>query len=1334
MNIYPRKKNLLFAIGINQYQEQSRIRIYNAKADVKRFINVMRDRYGFETYGVPIFDEQASRELILDELENLGPESLDCQNLIIYFAGHGEMDSLSEIGYWVPTDANLRASSYIPNSSVIDAIKRIKAEHILLISDSCYSGTFIKHHGIKGMVPASNEEVESNSRWVFSSGDMKRVSDGPKGKGSPFAQALNSYMETNKTSKIHAKELFAEVSRATREKLDQLPIAAEIYGVDSLGGEMTFEINILPSDEKKYPTKKIKFPFSDIQLPKNYISRYITFNDEQYEDTFSFFSPEIGRVYLKEVIHTQRHLVLLGAAGSGKSIELAHLAFSLQDDKEALTPIFHKLNDYDGLGLSGYLPTGWNDTDPARLIIFLDGLDEIQPQLMAIATDEIGKFAKENPSIRMVISCRTNFYEDQHQNSQGTIDGFKVYHIGHISSAKIKEFLEENFDFDAVDFLEKIYLAKFSDLVHKPFFLNIFIEHYLMHQNFSSGRASIMESSLLSYYKSIRAHEDSNLIVMEDETMLNHLEKIAFIMELTGINFLSDEDLQYIFPQQADYLQCKFLPAFVYHPNTDQWMFEHNNIQEYLAARILSRQKIDILTAVLFVKTPQGKFIKPNWVNTLSFLMSISTGPEVEKLLGIILDLDHETIVKFEPDRIQPAQRTKIFKHIFNFYSDKGVWVSSNKFSTLDLVRFGATAESLMFLLEKLQSQASTNMDKRNAILQLQYFDFRPFGPESLKTENVLLDLVFDETFIPADLQMIISTLVHLNMSDQDKIQRIIDKYSLNVNQYIRAALYELISSLKHPEKYLKVLLDGFAITEIEHNTGIREGFSLGDEDYHLHEALKKIKSPTGLHQLLTTLTTSATKRLAMIHHHRESLEAIIENTVKAFKQEDVIFQVVFDLFILAASEYEEQTMTLLTTFFDQTNTRGRALIAVATKKCVNFYDFHNIVLPIVNQSAIRDLVEYYKTNEIQTEVLEMLHGTLWSMKSVNESLDTFLREQCLVTLGVTLIEPQTPPLTNIWMKRRIENLEILFQPIKIIALIKNFFLAAEKDELFSSDITELNKVSHKDPSRYFPQIVFQILRHLSHGDKKVTLILITDWIKENLSFRDFQINEIYNSLKNNTDFEINRAKIDFIQIWSATYGNNLEIVWYFLHRFKLHLPEEKILDLTGYFNFNGDVKIEDTGSIELLEKHINITALHQRVTQNVANIHFKKLPWLSNASYALRRGISSTFPDIIDFLELSQQDEYRFETLLKYWFKMTLDIPRLREFIEKAKSTSLRWKAIQILSAELTEHTFLKKILDQELANEDSSIEVRLLAANELINIEQLNGFEFIYTLINSD
>src|SRR5471032_2188273 len=95
-------------------------------------------------------------------------------------------------GYWIPSDGSGRSpANWISNSDVSKLLANIPAKQVMLVSDSCYSGTFTKEQKIT--IPASvdpQQILAKRSVVVMSSGGEEPVSDEGKEGHSIFAWSL----------------------------------------------------------------------------------------------------------------------------------------------------------------------------------------------------------------------------------------------------------------------------------------------------------------------------------------------------------------------------------------------------------------------------------------------------------------------------------------------------------------------------------------------------------------------------------------------------------------------------------------------------------------------------------------------------------------------------------------------------------------------------------------------------------------------------------------------------------------------------------------------------------------------------------------------------------------------------------------------------------------------------------------------------------------------------------------------------------------------------------------------------------------------------------------
>jgi len=152
-------------IGVSQYQELDGLRY--ADADVQAFAQVLTGFAGYRNADVTVVvNQQATRERIMKEISDVvrasKRERLD--HFMLMFAGHG-MPSRLEAGkvgnaaamesniFLAPTDASIMPSAFfttrneVRNDTFIDRawlarqLAEIEAKAVVIILDSCYSGT-----------------------------------------------------------------------------------------------------------------------------------------------------------------------------------------------------------------------------------------------------------------------------------------------------------------------------------------------------------------------------------------------------------------------------------------------------------------------------------------------------------------------------------------------------------------------------------------------------------------------------------------------------------------------------------------------------------------------------------------------------------------------------------------------------------------------------------------------------------------------------------------------------------------------------------------------------------------------------------------------------------------------------------------------------------------------------------------------------------------------------------------------------------------------------------------------------------------------------------------
>ncbi|WP_354305938.1 caspase family protein [Pedobacter sp. UYP1] len=1331
------RESFILAIGIDNYPGPHFGPLDNASGDAKRFSDLLVSRYGFQEVIPPLLNEQATQENITNALDGLAFRISKEDNLIIYFAGHGGKNPTSDIGYWVPIDEGQKTFQRIQNSYVLDCIEGITAKHIILISDSCFSGTLLEKDRA-GNPDLSHEYLDSlNSGWILVSGGIEKVTDGEKGKGTPFNQTICEFLEKNIRASVASGEFFNEVIRITRERTLQSPGVAPIKrGEIHHGGQMIFRLNeasdgggISSINRAAVAYVKPVFPIPNTALPAAYLSRTLTYYDIQKPAVTWFYDPEVGELFLKDVITTQKRTVILGSAGSGKSIELLQLMKTLQEaDDNELIPIYKKFNTYTDEDIDNYLPENWLQVDKSAMVLFLDGLDEIQPKFFATALRKLGTFSDRYPQIRIVVSCRANFYELPDPNFSGTLNGYAVYTLNDISLAQIKNYVTDKHGIDGDKFIYAIYERGYLDLVQKPYFLNILANYFLKHGNFDSGRAAILEDAVNQYESANKQQYHATDIPIKHRELLPLQEKIAFILERTGKNFIEDQELTDILTRD-EFEAAKYLSAFKLEPDKRQWHFEHNNIQEYLASRVLSRLPFDAMMNVLTVSSAGEQKIKPNWVNTLSFLISIGEKEKIKPLLDWLIANDPEILVRFDPDRVPKENRIALFKDIFHFYSQKQVWLTSNKFSDTDLARFGHFEEVFIFLLAILKDGDATRIDILNAIHVLYRFDINKFDGYKEELKETLISLIKQPDFNNSDIYTVIGTLSKLGIDDRETIEYLYQQFGHRENQYLRAALYKIIGNSEFLDNYVRVFTGGLRMNGFNYQSEDRDSVTLMDEGMQLKEALEKIKKPAAIKELLTIIGCDINTVHRFFSEYKESMDKILRHVFDAYMEDKSLFKLIVQFYARQATETNKPHIEQFLAFFDKNGIRWETTFYLLNEPSIRNYEKSSGISALVNENVIDNLVAQYLKGVVSKESLEKVYMDFKWREGYNGGYDAILsyfKEQLSQTDIVIQNEPEIDR-AKLFREAAQKGFDLLFSKEAFIAEVNQIFDFFEKDEIIGEDLHSYKNGEYVDLNQRFSTSSVDLIREFTYRGGVAQREYLNHWMNESEEFTYFRIQLIKSRLAALPELVISNEQEQYIRNWSQAKAHTGSLLWYFMNRFKIELPIERLLTFTQYYNQGDEINIETGGFIELLEKFVQPNELREKVAANLNDGIENILTWTSNAGYALRNDLTKSFPLILSQMEGFNETEYKFADLLKLWFSKTGDTKRLIQFVANTKSENMKERAIRLLLDSGEENEYLIGYFTTITESEAASEEEKMDAANRLLKLGIIDGFYII-------
>jgi len=234
----------LLTIGINTYLSWPRLK--TATNDARALKNVLLERYHVDPiHVIELYDENATRKNILGTLRDLSGKINPDDSLLIFYAGHGHIDNITKKGSWIPVESGTDdPSAWISNQDIKDYlhIDAIRAKHVLLISDSCFSGDFFR--GTRGGLPEVTDTVikkayQLSSRQAITSGGLEPVSDDGFGGNSVFSHFLVAALQNNTKPYLIPSELFPAIKSGVAQNAEQFPQLGSLYGVGGQdGGEL----------------------------------------------------------------------------------------------------------------------------------------------------------------------------------------------------------------------------------------------------------------------------------------------------------------------------------------------------------------------------------------------------------------------------------------------------------------------------------------------------------------------------------------------------------------------------------------------------------------------------------------------------------------------------------------------------------------------------------------------------------------------------------------------------------------------------------------------------------------------------------------------------------------------------------------------------------------------------------------------------------------------------------------------------------------------------------------------------------------------------------------
>lgn len=227
------RRNYALLIGVQEYQDPAIVSLSEPLKDAKQLKEILIDKYTFDSADVTILTNPTFEELNV-AFDDLSHRITPNDNLVIFYAGHGYFDEKTNIGYWLPSDAQEKnRAKWFRNSALVENIGAINSKHTLLIADACFSGGIFKTRSAlnNASIDIANM-MKRASRKAMTSGSLTTVPD-----KSVFMRYLIKTLGENENKYLPSEELFDVVRTAMRNNAGTKPLYGEIQNAGDEGGD-----------------------------------------------------------------------------------------------------------------------------------------------------------------------------------------------------------------------------------------------------------------------------------------------------------------------------------------------------------------------------------------------------------------------------------------------------------------------------------------------------------------------------------------------------------------------------------------------------------------------------------------------------------------------------------------------------------------------------------------------------------------------------------------------------------------------------------------------------------------------------------------------------------------------------------------------------------------------------------------------------------------------------------------------------------------------------------------------------------------------------------------
>ena len=604
------------------------------------------------------------------------------------------------------------------------------------------------------------------------------------------------------------------------------------------------------------------FPRTKIEAPGDYLARQVRFIDAGHPRRKSPYwalqkkEPETELVSFFNSAPLDVHrLCVLGDPHQGKTQLLKHLAYKLENQPVAKICLWINAKSYNASTIEGQLNTQyaeWRTYGAFRLVVIIDGVDEVPEDRFKKVVRDIADFTTRCPSVSTIFSCRTTFYYNS--NIGPIIPNFTLVELCSLPWANVAVFLDKSLSVSgAKKFLRQVIRVGLREELTNPFFLMELVRTFKNVGTVPTSRVEIitnlagrMTEENMKKRQLTGAKEFSHYA----EPLGRLTQRLAFTLQYAGLNGFKQEWMMELFSDdERQLLRQSALISY----SGDDWSFLNAGYQEYLAAVALSKMDYDTIIAYV-TKGVRSPIIKTKWIQTVAALISIlPAGNLFDKLVAFVKNDDIELLFATEGSKFSRGQQLALLQSYINQSINKEL---GNRQSEHHISRFiYDNSKATDLLLDHIQDV--------NVPVIVRISCLRILSALGLKNQQKDRLYAICQAMVPATIEVhlaqhLLQAIFTFGKIDNEYLAQLVGNATLNDIHTYREVVYQLISLAGAVDQYYDYVIEGFAIL-VAYNKEITHAGS----EISLHKMLASIATKESLEKLLALFNTTGW----MIYH-----------------------------------------------------------------------------------------------------------------------------------------------------------------------------------------------------------------------------------------------------------------------------------------------------------------------------------------------------------------------------------------------------------------------------------------------------------------------------------